>query len=113
MKTYYSLLYYQSSFGDRINVGLLMFSSKGVICSVNNWRMKKVKQFQPTAFKLLNFGMKQLTYHWNNISIPTVKQISDLHRNSNNIFGIDKPRFIDIEFTQENFDQFYNKIFKQ
>lgn len=112
MKVYVSIFYYQKPFGDRINCGMIMFSPKGCIAKINDERMKLVKKLSPTGAKLFAYGLKHLLYHYNNVSIPTVKQITDLHFKSNNMFGIEKPKRIMIDFTQENFDQFFERVFQ-
>lgn len=112
MKVYVSIFYVQTPFGDRINAGIIMFSSKGCIAKINEKRMKQIRKFIPNGFKLFQLQTENLIYHFNNICIPTVKGITDLSRNSNNLFGIEKPKGIMIDFTQENFDKFYERVFQ-
>lgn len=111
MKLYYSVFFYQGSFGERINVGIVMFNQKYCISQYSNEKLKKVKAFKKEGFQLFDMSVKSVNLHFNKIK-PTKEQIVKLHRNSNNIFGIDKPKEISIEFTQENFDMLFEKIIK-
>lgn len=112
MKVYVSIFYLQSPFGDRVNCGVVMFSRKGCIVKINEDRLKFIKKFRPVGAKLFTMAVKDIAYHFNNVHIPTVKGLTDLHYNSNNLFGIEKPKRIMIDFTQENFDKFFERAFQ-
>lgn len=114
MKVYYSIFFYRgSSYGDRINVGLLMFNQSGTISKISDDRMKAVNIFSRNkGFLLFKKATESVNQTFNNWIKPTKQQITDLHHNSNNLFGIDKPMLIDIDFTQENFDKLFDKILK-
>lgn len=110
MKIYYSIFFHQKPFGDRLNIGILMFDGKHSICHFSEKRLKLVKTLQPKGYYLFSKVIKQLDNTFNNWIVPNKKQIEELHYNSNNMFGIDKPKVIDVEFNQENYDKLFNKI---
>lgn len=87
-----------------------MFDGKHSICQYSEKRLKLVKQLQPKGYNLFSQVIKQIDNTFKNWIVPNKKQIDQLHYNSNNMFGIDKPSVIDIEFNQENFDKLFNKI---
>ena len=89
-----------------------MFDNQSCICEHSDEKLKLVKQIQPKGYVLFSQVVKQLNNTFSNWIVPNKKQIENLHYNSNNMFGIDRPKMIDVEFTQENFEKLFNKILK-
>lgn len=109
-RPYYSLYFYQHHHGDRINVGMLMFNKSGCICQTSEDRVKLVKPYLKTGYTLFKYAVKSYEETFNKLMIPTLLQVRRLSIYSNGMLGIEKPRLIDIEFTQENFDKLFEKL---
>jgi len=108
MKTYISILYFNTGLHERINVGLIMFNDLYCIVEIKQSKMDFVKHFKPEAFSLFEFAVTSFKEYYSK-EMPTYSQINRLSIYNNGIFKLEKPNFIAVEFTEENFNKFFEK----
>ena len=109
MKTYMSILYFNIGLHERINVGLIMFNERYCIVKIKECKMDFVKNFKPEAFELFQYAVNSFKEYFSS-EMPSYVQINKLAKYNNGVFKLEKPNFIAIEFTGENFDKFFEKF---
>ncbi len=109
MKTYMSILYFNTGLHERINVGLIMFNELYCLVEIKQSKMNFVKLFNPEAFELFEFAVLSFKDYYSKEIMPTHAQIKRLSIYNNGVFKLEKPNFIAIDFTGENFTKFFNK----
>jgi hypothetical protein len=108
MKTYTSILYFNTGLQERINVGLIMFNELYCMVEIKQSKMDFVKHFKPEAFELFEFTVTHFKNYYSK-SLPTHAQIKRLSIYNNGVFKLESPNCIAIEFTGENFTKFFDK----
>lgn len=108
MKTYMSILYFNTGLNERINVGLIMFDEKHCIVEIKQSKMDFVKSFKPKAFELFQHTVTSFKEYYS-VELPTHAQIKRHSIYNNRIFKLDQPSLISIEFTGDNFNKLFDK----
>lgn len=108
MKTYMSILYFNTGIHERINVGLIMFNEKHCIVEIKQYKMDFVKIFKPEAFELFKHAINSFKEYYSK-EMPTLAQIRRYSIYNNNVFKLDSPSIIAIEFNGENFNKLFDK----
>lgn len=108
MKTYISILYFNTGLHERINVGLIMFNELYCIVEIKQSKMDFVKHFKPDAFELFEYAVTSFKEYYSK-ELPTHAQIKRLSIYNNGVFKLESPNFIAVEFTGENFTKFFDK----
>lgn len=108
MKTYMSILYFNTGINERINVGLIMFDEKHCMVEIKQSKMEFVKHFKPYAFKLFEYAATSFKNHYSK-EMPTHKQIKRQSICNNGVFKLDSPMFIAVDFTSKLFNSFFDK----
>jgi hypothetical protein len=108
MKTYMSILYFNTGLHERINVGLIMFNEKHCIIDIKQSKMDFVKYFKPEAFGLFEFAIASFKNYYSK-KIPTHEQIKRLSIYNNGVFKLEPPSFISVELNSEKFNAFFDK----
>ena len=108
MKTYISILYFSTGLFERINVGLIMSNGIHCIVEIKQSKMDFVKHFKPEAFELFEHSVNLFKEHYSKLP-PAIKQIKKHSNYDNGVFKVEEPNFIAFEFTQENFNKFFEK----
>ncbi len=108
MKTYISILYFNTGLHERINVGLIMFNELYCMVEIKQSKMDFVKHFKPEEFELFEYAVTSFKEYYSK-EMPTHAQINRLSIYNNGIFKLEKPNFIAVEFTGENFNKFFDK----
>lgn len=108
MKTYISILYFNTGLHERINVGLIMFNELYCMVEIKQSKMDFVKLFKPEAFELFEYAVTSFKEYYSK-EMPTHAQINRLSIYNNGIFKLEKPNFIAVKFTGENFTKFFDK----
>ena len=108
MKTYMSILYFNTGIHERTNVGLIMFNEKHCIVKIKQSKMDFVKIFKPEAFELFKHAINSFKGYYSK-EMPTLAQIRRHSIYNNNVFKLDSPSIIAIEFNRENFNKLFDK----
>ncbi|MFV8268472.1 hypothetical protein ACNQGP_00870 [Flavobacterium sp. GT2N3] len=108
MKTYTSILYFNTGLHERINVGLIMFNELYCIVELKQSKMNFVKHFKPESFDLFEHAVTSFKDYFSK-EMPTHAQIKRLSNYKNGVFKLETPNFIAIDFTGENFNKFFDK----
>lgn len=108
MKTYMSILYFNTGLNERINVGLIMFDEKHCIVEIKQSKMDFVKLFKPEAFELFEHTINSFKEYFSK-ELPNHAQIKRYSIYNNGVFKLDPPSIISIEFTGENFNKLFDK----
>lgn len=109
MKTYMSILYFNTGLHERINVGLIMFNELYCLVEIKQSKMDFVKLFKPEAFELFEHAVTSFKDYYSKEMLPTHAQIKRLSIYNNGVFKLEQPNFIAVEFTGENFNKFFDK----
>jgi hypothetical protein len=109
MKTYMSILYFNTGLNERINVGLIMFNELYCLVEIKQSKMEFVKLFKPESFELFEYAVTSFKDYYSKEIMPTHAQIKRLSIYNNGVFKLEKPNFIAVEFTGENFNKFFDK----
>lgn len=108
MKTYISILYFNTGLHERINVGLIMFNELYSVVEIKQSKMDFVKLFKPESFELFKYAVASFEEYYSK-ELPTHAQIKRLSIYNNGVFKLESPNFIAVEFTGENFTKFFDK----
>jgi len=108
MKTYMSILYFNTGINERINVGLIMFNKEHCIVEIKQSKMDFVKIFKPGVFELFKHAINSFKEYYSK-EMPTIAQIRRYSIYNNGVFKLDSPSIIAIEFTGDNFNKFFDK----
>ena len=108
MKTYISILYFNTGLHERINVGLIMFNDLYSLVEIKQYKMDFVKHFKPEAFELFEYAITSFKEYYSK-EMPTHAQIKRLSIYNNGVFKLESPNFIAVEFNAENFNKFFDK----
>jgi len=75
MKTYISILYFNTGLHERINVGLIMFNELYCMVEIKQSKMDFVKHFKPEAFELFKYSINSFKDYYSK-EMPTHSQIN-------------------------------------
>ncbi len=104
-----SILYFNTGLNERINVGLIMFNELYCLVEIKQSKMEFVKLFKPESFELFEYAVTSFKDYYSKEIMPTHAQIKRLSIYNNGVFKLEKPNFIAVEFTGENFNKFFDK----
>lgn len=109
MKTYVSIIYFNSGIKNRINAGLIMFNEERCLIDIKDSRLSFVKLFKPSAFNLFKDTLLAYRNHYRRHK-ATFDEIEKLFKSQNGILQFDAPKKIQIELNKENFYKYFELI---
>ena len=85
-----------------------MFNELHCMVNVKQSKMDFVKQYKPEAYALFEFAVNSFRDYYSK-EMPTHAEIKRLSVYNNGIFKMESPNFIAVEFTGDNFTNFFDK----